>query len=194
MRARQLGATAETIVDLADDVDPERDHVRGRIDAPVTLLEYGDFECPYCGHAAPIIAELLEHLGDDAALRLPPPAADRRAPERAARGRGGGGRRAPRAASGRCTTGCSPTRTRSPRRTSTATPPTLGLDLDRFSEDLRRRRHAPRVAEDVRSADASGVSGTPTFFINGRRHQGVYDVDTLTRAVKAAAQTAIVRS
>jgi protein-disulfide isomerase len=64
----------------------------------------------------------------------------------------------------------------------------LGLDLERFSEDLRHRRHAPRVAEDVQSADASGVSGTPTFFVNGRRHQGVYDVDTLTRAVKAAAR------
>jgi protein-disulfide isomerase len=69
----------------------------------------------------------------------------------------------------------------------------LELDLDRFSDDLRRRRHAPRVAEDVRSADASGVSGTPTFFINGRRHVGVYDVDTLTRAVKAA-QTAAARA
>ena len=66
----------------------------------------------------------------------------------------------------------------------------LGLDLDRFSDDLRRRRYAARVAEDVRSADASGVSGTPTFFVNGRRHQGVYDVDTLTRAVKAAARAA----
>ena len=64
-RARQLGATADTIVDLAEDVDPERDHIRGRVDAPVTLLEYGDFECPYCGHAAPVIDKLLEHFGDE---------------------------------------------------------------------------------------------------------------------------------
>ena len=64
----------------------------------------------------------------------------------------------------------------------------LGLDLERFEDDLRRRRHAPRVAEDVRSADASGVSGTPTFFVNGRRHQGVYDIDTLRAAVKNAAR------
>jgi protein-disulfide isomerase len=62
----------------------------------------------------------------------------------------------------------------------------LELDLDRFSDDLRRRRFAGRVAEDVSSADESGVSGTPTFFINGRRHVGVYDVDTITRAVMAA--------
>jgi predicted DsbA family dithiol-disulfide isomerase len=64
----------------------------------------------------------------------------------------------------------------------------LGLDLDRFSEDLRHRRHAPRVERDVQSADASGVAGTPTFFINGRRHHGVYDVDTLTREVETAAR------
>ena len=63
----------------------------------------------------------------------------------------------------------------------------LGLDVERFSDDMRRRRYAGRVAHDVQSADASGVSGTPTFFINGRRHQGVYDIDTLTAAVKAAA-------
>jgi protein-disulfide isomerase len=65
----------------------------------------------------------------------------------------------------------------------------LELDLERFAEDLRRRRYAARVAEDVRSADASGVTGTPTFFINGRRHQGVYDIETLARAVKAAARS-----
>ena len=51
---------------------------------------------------------------------------------------------------------------------------------------LRRRGTPPRVAEDVASADASGVSGTPTFFINGRRHEGAYDIDTLTAAVRAA--------
>ncbi len=62
----------------------------------------------------------------------------------------------------------------------------LGLDLDRFWEELRRHEYAPRIAEDVASADASGVSGTPTFFINGRRHQGAYDIDTLKNAVRAA--------
>jgi protein-disulfide isomerase len=70
----------------------------------------------------------------------------------------------------------------------------LGLDLARFSDDLRRRRHAPRIAEDVSSADASGVSGTPTFFVNGRRHVGAYDVDSLTREVRAAARAAPARA
>jgi protein-disulfide isomerase len=62
----------------------------------------------------------------------------------------------------------------------------LGLDVDRFAEDLRQRRYAARVAVDVASADAGGVTGTPTFFVNGRRHHGVYDVATLTQAVRAA--------
>jgi protein-disulfide isomerase len=62
----------------------------------------------------------------------------------------------------------------------------LGLDVERFWDELRRREHAERVADDVASADASGVAGTPTFFINGRRHQGAYDVDTLSAAVRAA--------
>jgi Na+/H+ antiporter NhaA len=191
LRARQLGATAETIVDLADDVDDERDHIRGRIDAPVTLLEYGDFECPYCANAAPTIAKILEHHPDDVRYvfrHLPltdvHPNAQRAA--EAAEAAGAQGKfweMHDRLFAHQDELGPSDL-----YRHASA----LGLDLNRFSEDLRRRRHAPRIAEDVRSADASGVSGTPTFFVNGRRHVGVYDVDTLTRAVKAA-QTAARR-
>src|SRR5437660_9590473 len=66
----------------------------------------------------------------------------------------------------------------------------LGLDVDRFSDELRRREYAARVSEDVASADESGVSGTPTFFINGRRHYGVYDLGALTEAVGAAKRRA----
>src|SRR5262249_15882623 len=62
----------------------------------------------------------------------------------------------------------------------------LGLDADRFREDLRGHAYAPRVAEDVDSADLSGVSGTPTFFINGQRHHGAYDIETLSAAVRLA--------
>jgi predicted DsbA family dithiol-disulfide isomerase len=69
----------------------------------------------------------------------------------------------------------------------------LDLDVERFWDELRRRRYADRVAEDVASADASGVAGTPTFFINGRRHQGAYDIDTLTGAVARARRAALLR-
>ena len=62
----------------------------------------------------------------------------------------------------------------------------LGLDVDRFRDDLRRHAHAGRVAEDVDSADMSNVSGTPTFFVNGLRHHGAYDIDTLSAAVRTA--------
>jgi Na+/H+ antiporter NhaA len=189
LRARQLGATAETIVDLPDDVDPERDHIRGRLDAPVTLLEYGDFECPYCGDAAPVIARLLDKLGDEVryVFRHLPLADVHPNAQVAAEAAEAA------AAQGRFWE----MHDRLLSHQQALAPADLfryaadiGLDLDRFAQDLRRRRHAPHVAEDVRSADASGVSGTPTFFVNGRRHQGVYDTDTLAGAVKAAARAA----
>jgi predicted DsbA family dithiol-disulfide isomerase len=68
----------------------------------------------------------------------------------------------------------------------------LGLDLDRFREDLDTRAGASRVADDVDSADLSGVTGTPTFFINDRRHYGAYDIDTLSAAVRAAGARAVL--
>ena len=64
LRARALLGTAEQLTDLYIDVDPERDHIRGPIDAPVTVVEYGDFECPYCGQAEPVVRELLGGFGD----------------------------------------------------------------------------------------------------------------------------------
>ena len=68
----------------------------------------------------------------------------------------------------------------------------LGLDVGRFRDYLRKRKGTARIAEDVESADASGVAGTPTFFINGRRHYGAYDVATLSVAVRAARARAAV--
>ena len=62
----------------------------------------------------------------------------------------------------------------------------LGLDVARFTEELQGHVGANRIAQDVEGADLSRVSGTPTFFINGRRHHGAYDIDHLSRAVGAA--------
>jgi protein-disulfide isomerase len=62
----------------------------------------------------------------------------------------------------------------------------LGLDTEKFAADLRNHTGADRIAEDLDSADLSAVSGTPTFFINGSRHHGAYDIATLKAAVKAA--------
>jgi Na+/H+ antiporter NhaA len=188
-RARQLGATTDTIVDLAEEIDPERDHVRGRVDAPVTLVQYGDFECPYCAHAAPVIDKLLDHLGNELRYvfrHLPLTDVHPNAQIAAEAAEAAGAQGAFWEMHDRLIAHPDALAPADLYRHASD----LGLDLDRFSEDLRRRRHAPRVTEDVQSADASGVSGTPTFFVNGRRHQGAYDVDTLTKAVKAAARAA----
>ncbi len=185
VRARQFGRTAAQLVDLAEDVDPERDHIRGAADAPVTLVEYGDFECPYCGQAESAIRELLADWGDELRYifrHLPlsdvHPWAQLAAEAAEAAGAQGTfwemydlllahqGELTPRHLHGYALQ--------------------LGLDVERFAEELRRHTHAARVSEDVASADSSGVSGTPSFFINGRRHAGVYDVATLSAAVRAA--------
>ena len=189
LRARQIGGTAEDILDLANDVDPERDHVRGRDDAPVTLVEYGDFECPYCGQAEGVLRDLLLAHGDDVRYvwrHLPlsdvHPSAQLAAEGSEAAAAQGAfwemhdvllshqGALAPRDLAGYAEQ--------------------LGLDVERLMDEVRRRTYAPRVSEDVASADESGVSGTPSFFINGRRHYGVYDIATLTEAVLAAKRRA----
>jgi protein-disulfide isomerase len=70
----------------------------------------------------------------------------------------------------------------------------LGLDLARFKDDLVEHRHAARVARDVSSADLSGVAGTPTFFINGRRHHGSFNLETLSAAIADARARALLRT
>jgi Na+/H+ antiporter NhaA len=185
VRARQLSGTADDLVDLYDDVNPEHDHIRGADDAPVTVVEYGDYQCPFCGQAEVVIRQLLDSFGDELRYvwrHLPledvHPNAQRAAEAAEAA-----------AAQGRFwamhDTLLTHQEELSPRdlRRHAAS---VGLDVDRFVEDLRTREHAERVADDVRSADASGVTGTPTFFVNGQRHQGAYDVPTLTQAVRAA--------
>jgi protein-disulfide isomerase len=160
--------------------------------APVTLLEYGDYQCPYCGQAEPVVRELLDSFGDDLRYvwrHLPlndvhPNAQTAAEATEAAAAQGAFWQMNDKLLLNQ----------------DALMPPDLsryaeevGLDVERFWNQLRRREYAERVAEDVSSADASGVAGTPTFFINGRRHQGAYDVDTLTTAVERARRTALLR-
>jgi Na+/H+ antiporter NhaA len=184
VRARQIVGTSEDILDLSDDVDPDRDHVRGAHDALVTLVEYGDFECSYCGQAESVVRELLASFGDD--LRY----VWRHLPLNDVHS---GAQLAAEAAEAASAQGKfwefydallahQDALTPSDLRRHAGE---LSLDVERFWDELRHHEHASRVAEDVASADASGVSGTPTFFINGRRHHGAYDIDTLTTAVRS---------
>ncbi|EHN09103.1 Na+/H+ antiporter NhaA type [Patulibacter medicamentivorans] len=186
VRARQLEGTAPQIVDLSDEIDPDRDHVRGAPDAPVTLLEYGDLECPYCRDAWPVVHELQEQFGDELRYvfrHLPlsdvhPGAQMAAEATEAAAAQGAFWEMHERLLHDHDALTIADL-----HRHATE----LGLDVERFTDDLRRRRHAPRIARDVQSADASGVSGTPTFFINGRRHRGAYDGAALAAALRAAA-------
>jgi protein-disulfide isomerase len=192
VRARQISETVEDLLDLSEDVDPARDHIRGTDAAPVTLVEYGDYECPYCGRAEPIIRELLDSFGDDVRYvwrHLPLSDVHPHA------------QMAAEAAEAAAAQGAFWEMNDVLLRHQDALAPDdltgyateLDLDTERFWDDLRRRRYADRVAEDVASADASGVAGTPSFFINGRRHQGAYDIDTLSEAVARARRTALLR-
>ena len=193
MRARQLGNVAETLVDLADDVDPERDHVRGDPDAIVTVVEYADFECPFCGRAEPTIRELMVNAGADHlryVFRHLPLADVHPHAQLAAE--------ASEAAAAQGRFWEMHDRLYEHQEELTAKElighaRALGLDVDRFTDDLRERRHRTRIERDVESADESGVSGTPSFFINGRRHHGVYDIDALRAAVRSAKMRATVR-
>ncbi|MFI4989507.1 MAG: Na+/H+ antiporter NhaA [Solirubrobacterales bacterium] len=185
VRARQISATAEDLIDLAEDVDPERDHIRGPEDAPVTLVEYGDFECPFCGQAETIVRELLASSEDDVRyvwrhLPLSDVHSSAQLAAEASEAAGAQG-----AFWEVYDAFLSHQDALTPQDISRVAHD-LHLDVERLWAEVRRHEYAPRVAEDVASADASGVSGTPTFFINGRRHQGAYDIVTLKAAVRAA--------
>ena len=191
-RVRQVARTAEEMIDLSDDVDPERDHIRGPESAPVTLVEYGDYECPYCGQAEVVIRELLDEFGDE--LRY----VWRHLPLNDVHTRAQMAAEATEAANAQGAFW--PMHDHLLREQEELDPEDLrraaeelGLDGERFWNELRRRKYAERVGEDVASADTSGVAGTPSFFINGRRHRGAYDVDTLSTAVRSARTQARLR-
>jgi Na+/H+ antiporter NhaA len=187
---RQFARTAESIIDLAAPVDPERDHIRGSDDAPVTLVEYGDFECPNCGQAEPVVRQLVNEFGDDLRYvfrHLPladvHPHAQLAAEAAEAAGDQG--------AFWEMHDLLFEHQDALEPKNLVAYAEQLGLlVVDRFTEQLRRHEYAGRIASDVDDADLSGVSGTPTFFVNGLRHHGAYDIDTLTAAVRAAQRRA----
>jgi Na+/H+ antiporter NhaA len=192
LRARVLLGTADTVIDLAVPVDPERDHVRGPVQAPVTLVEYGDYECPYCGQAEPVIRELLAGHGDLRYVWRHLPLTDVHPHALlAAEGAEAAARQGK----------FWPMHDQLLDHQDTLTADDLiryanelGLDTGRFTADLRDRAGEAKITEDMDSADLSGVTGTPTFFVNGKRHRGAYDITTLTEAVRTAKTQALISS
>ncbi|MDG9674588.1 Na+/H+ antiporter NhaA [Micromonospora sp. DH14] len=190
-RSRALLGVTEGIVDLMLPVDPNRDHMRGSLEAPVTVVEYGDFECPYCGQAEPVVRELLADFANVRYVWRHLPLTDVHPHARLAA----------EAAEAAGEQGAFWEMHDLLLAHQDALNPgdvlgyaeQLGLDLDGFREHMVKRMGVDRIAEDVDSADLSGVTGTPTFFINGRRHHGAYDIVALSAAVKAAFASAKLR-
>lgn len=186
IRERAQGTTSGPAV-LDPPVDPARDHIRGEVDAPFTLLEFADVQCPFCGRATGVVDELREAFAGRLRyvyrhLPLPDVHADAELAAEALEAAGAQGR-------------FWEMHDRLFRHQDALGPDDLvghaeaiGLDVERFVGELDAGVHGPRVREDVASAEASGVSGTPTFFINGRRHSGPYDMETLARRLIASAE------
>jgi protein-disulfide isomerase len=164
----------------------EDDHSQGPATAPVTLVEYGDYECPYCGAAYPIVKEIQRRLGDR--LRF----VFRNFPITTAHPHA---EHAAEAAETAAAQGkfwemhdyLYEHQKALMDRNLAEYAAEVGLDLEQFERDMTAQTFADRVRADFMSGVRSGVNGTPTFFINGQRHNGSYDVETLLAAIEQAA-------
>lgn len=175
-----------TVIESEGLVEPisAADHVRGTEGAPVTLVEYGEFECPVCGRAYHVIQELLEVAGDDVRFVFRHFARDEVHPfsERAAQAAEAAG------AQGRFWEMHDFLFERQHQLEYDdlfTHAEQLGLDVDRFRAELIGNSvHLPKVRSDLRSGLAAGVTSTPTFFIDGLRYTGPHDVLGLLRAIR----------
>jgi len=163
----------------------DRDHAQGPSTAPVTLVEYGDYECPYCGAAYPIVKRLQERLGDrlrfvfrNFPLTTVHPHAEHAAEAAEAAG-----------AQGRFWEMHDYLYEHQLALTDQDLYEyaiALGFDVEQFNREMAEQVHTERVRTDFMSGVRSGVNGTPTFYINGYRHNGAYDFDSLLAAIETA--------
>ncbi|WP_431218804.1 Na+/H+ antiporter NhaA [Leifsonia xyli] len=183
-RTRALNGHPDPTLDLLAPVDDGMDHIRGADDPQVTLVEYGDFECGYCKQAAPTARELLQRHPDVAFIWRHLPLTDVHP----------NALRAAEAAEAAAAQGAFwpmhdmllENQDRLSVRDLERYAEEIGIDAVRFAEDLRTHAFADRVRADIESADRSGAAGTPTYFINGQRHEGPVDIDSLSRAITVA--------
>lgn len=162
-----------------------RDHILGSPDAPITLLEYGDYDCPYCGQAYYVVRELRDLLGDrlrlifrNFPLTTVHPHAQHAAEAAEAAGAQGHFREMHDALFEH--------QNQLTDRHLKLYASQIGLDMSRFNREMSVHTWAPRVREDFLSGVGSGVNGTPAFFINGVRHVGLVDVLSLQMAIEGA--------
>ncbi|MGI0130782.1 MAG: DsbA family protein [Thermoplasmata archaeon] len=168
-------------------VDERRDHVQGRPDAAVTLVEYGDYQCPYCGAAYPIVKQLQQTVGDPLRFvfrNFPLTQLHPRAEFAAELAESAGSH-------GKFWE-MHDFIFENQRSLDDSTPflrfaqERLRLDSEVLGTEVAQHVHRKRVEEDFMSGVRSGVNGTPTFFINGTRHDDDFELDTLSRAIRAA--------
>ncbi|HYV02016.1 MAG TPA: DsbA family protein [Actinomycetota bacterium] len=167
-------------------VAEDRDHIQGPADAAVTLVQYGDYECPYCGEAYPIVKEVQARMGERLrfVFRNFPITTSHPHAERAAE-----------AAEAAANQGkfwqmhdLLYENQRDLRdQALRAYAEQLGLEVELFDREMAEHVHAERVHEDFMSGVRSGVNGTPTFYINGARHDDSYEMETLLAALERAA-------
>ncbi|HUR76087.1 MAG TPA: Na+/H+ antiporter NhaA [Sporichthya sp.] len=162
---------------LYPSVDPAYDHIRGPIDAPLTLVEYGDFECPFCSAATGAVHDLTDRLGDRLryVFRHMPLDVHPHSVLAAEAAEAAGEQGAFWEMHDRLFTHQS----QLTLKELIAHAHAIGLDVERFARELVDGKHATRVQKHAASAEASGVQGTPTFFVNGVRHVGPFDAETL---------------
>lgn len=163
-----------------------RDHIRGNHRAPVTLVEYGDFECPYCGRAYGIVKKIESQMGDKLIVvfrHFPLAEIHPHALQAALAAEAAGFQNAFWPMHDVLFEHQDALDYDSLMTYATA----LELDVERFADDMDSQPAERRVREDFISGVRSGVNGTPTFFINGRRHDYWYDFASLRGAIEAAA-------
>jgi len=167
-------------------VSPTRDHLRGPVDAVVTLIEYGDYQCPHCAAVHIVLKTILAEVGDAvcyAFRHFPMPTVHPHAELPAEAAEAAGSQRSFWAMHDVLFT--NQHQLDAPSLLSYAT--ALGLDIERFDNELAGHTHLPKVSDDFMSGVRSGVNGTPTFFINGVRHDGGWDFTSLITALQTAA-------
>jgi protein-disulfide isomerase len=166
-------------------VSKSKDHIQGSADAPVTLVEYGDFECPYTRQAFPIIKEIIGRLGDSICFVFRNFPLNEIHPH---------AERAAEAAEAAATQDkfwqmhdyLFEHQEALDDHHLTVYAQKIGLDTNRFKREMLGRIHAPAIMESLKHGIKSGVDGTPTFFLNGTRYEGSWDSATLLKTIKSS--------